>query len=199
MPIVQRKPQPSVVITQKKPQQSQKFDNWGNSVGKPVLKPAKKIQDIQPIKAIQSNDINVKFGQNVEGIATVDREILKSQADQSALDLDSLLAGMFDTDFGGEDQLDLLMEQSLGELKPLEPKNDQGMEGIFEETLGFMPEMETELLSFQQIQNADSPNDLQVDELYSQLESLFGDITLNKQTQVQEKLQELDTDLNDKL
>jgi hypothetical protein len=56
---------------------------------------------------------------------------------------------MFDTDFGGEDQLDLLMEQSLGELKPLEPKGDQGMEGIFEETLGFMPEMETELLSFQ--------------------------------------------------
>jgi hypothetical protein len=54
-------------------------------------------------------------------------------------------------DFGGEDQLDLLMEQSLGELKPIEPASDQGMDSIFEETLGFMPEMENELLSFQQI------------------------------------------------
>lgn len=45
--------------------------------------------------------------------------MLISQADQSAEDLDSLLAGMFD-DLGGEDQLDNLMEQSLGELAPMD-------------------------------------------------------------------------------
>ena len=56
---------------------------------------------------------------------------------------------MFDS-FGGEDQLDLLMEQSLEELKPIEPVG-HGMDDIFQETLTFMPEMENELLSFQQI------------------------------------------------
>lgn len=62
--------------------------------------------------------------------------------------------------WGGEDQLDNLMEQSLTELKPLESAEDQSMDSIFEDTLSFMPEMESELLSFKAIQGEDSPDDL---------------------------------------
>ena len=90
--------------------------------------------------------------------------------------------------WGGEDQLDNLMEQSLTELKPLESAEDQSMDSIFEDTLSFMPEMESELLSFKAIQGEDSPDDLQVDELYSQLESLFGDFQLNKVNNYDEKI-----------
>lgn len=44
-----------------------------------------------------------------------------------------------------------------------------------------MPEMESDLVSFNDIQGAESPEDLQIDELYSQLESLFGELSINKQ------------------
>lgn len=62
-----------------------------------------------------------------------------------------------------------------------------------------MPEMESDLLSFKLIQSEDSPDALQVDELYSQLESLFGDIRLNKKCEVLDKLEELDTAVNEDL
>jgi hypothetical protein len=55
------------------------------------------------------------------------------------------------------------------------------MDDIFAETLGYMPDMETELLSFNDIAG-ESPDDLSIDELHSQLESLFGDIQLTKKS-----------------
>ena len=124
--------------------------------------------------------------------------MLNARADTSANEIDSLLAGMM-SDFGGEDQLDKLMELSLGELQPLEQAEDQSMDSIFEDTLSFMPEMESELLSFKAIQGEDSPDDLQVDELYSQLESLFGDFQLNKKYCSEEKIEKLDSVVNDGL
>ena len=124
--------------------------------------------------------MNCSFGHDVKGIATVDRDTLKSNADQSAQELDSLLAGMLSNfDLDNDDQLDKLMEQSLGELKPLPGLQDSSMDDIFAETLGYMPDMETELLSFNDIAG-ESPDDLSIDELHSQLESLFGDIQLTK-------------------
>jgi hypothetical protein len=55
--------------------------------------------------------VNCSFGHDVKGIATVDRDTLKSNADQSAQELDSLLAGMLSNfDLDNDDQLDKLME-----------------------------------------------------------------------------------------
>lgn len=75
---------------------------------------------------------------------------------------------------------------------PLPEISNNNIDDIFEETLTYMPDMESELLSFKQISGGDSPEDLKVDELYSQLQSLFGDITLTKKSDIVSKLNELD-------
>jgi hypothetical protein len=53
------------------------------------------------------------------------------------------------------------------------------MDNIFEDTQSFMPEMETEMVSFTNIVGDETTGDLKMDELYSQLEGFFGDISLN--------------------
>ena len=60
--------------------------------------------------------------------------------------------------------------------------------------------METELISFKDIVGEEeSPDDLKVDELYSQLEALFGEISLNKKCKVIDDIEELDKTTNEGL
>lgn len=96
--------------------------------------------------------------------------------------------------------LDAMMEQTLGELDPLPSMEDNNMDDIFEDCLSYMPEMETEMISFKDIVGEDDPDELKVDELYSQLEALFGNISLNQEKcAVKDNIEELDNTVNESL
>lgn len=85
------------------------YDVWGNEIKqKPKVVTPPPPPPVEPISKMRP--IQVNFGQNVEGVAQVDRELLKMKADEGDAEIDNLLAGMLSSFDDNENQLDTLME-----------------------------------------------------------------------------------------